>query len=376
MKKVKKILFFILLCIPIFLVQAEEADLTSQPNSEAEMVVVQNADFKAGDTVDAEGNFLGSVFYAGNNVTSSSIVDGIGFLAGNNVTIEGEKEYLITAGNNIYVNGVIKKDAIIAGNIVHISGDIGRDTYIAASTVVISGNIERNVKIYASEVTIKGNIQGNVDICAGMITIENGTVITGSLKYNDDAEVNSAENITIGDIQMYTIENSQTASEYFKSLIYSFLTSYANLLIVALVLTYFLPKLFVGLKEEYTKVKVDDYFKWFLKGAVFIIMIPILALFLLLSSVGVSFGLILLVLYIILCYLSIIVTGYLVGHFIFCKLLKKENNHYLNLLVGIAVIKILEFIPYVGSFISVISLFVGLGIALEKIWMNRNRKQA
>lgn len=373
MKNIKKFLLLFLLCVPCVFVQAEEVDKSSP--SKEDIVIVEDADFKASDTLTTEGNFLGSVFYAGNNITSNSVVDGIGFLAGNNVTIEGEKEYLITAGNNIYVNGIIKKDAVIAGSTIHISGNIKRDVYIAGSSVVISGTIDRNVKIYASEITIKGNIKGTLEVNAGVINLEDTAVIEGYIKHNNNAVLNKSDNAVIGEVKLYTVVEQQPLGEYIKNVVYDLLTSYANLLIVALVLTYFLPKVFTMLKNEYSKIKVDTYFSLFAKGILFIIIVPVLAMFLLLSSVGLSLGVILLAIYFVLSYLSIILTGYLLGNLVLCKLLKKENNHYLNLLIGIAIIKILELIPFIGSFISITSLFIGLGIVSERILANRNRKQ-
>lgn len=364
MKNIKKFLFVLLLCMPLVFVNAKEEELNTLPE---EIPVIEDADYKAGDTVTTEGKFFGSAFYAGNNITSNSIIDGIGFLAGNNVTIEGEQDYLITAGNNITVNGEIKRDAIIAGNTINITGNIKRDTIIAGASVTISGNVDRNVKIYASEITIKGSIKGNVEVNAGIINIEETAVIEGYLKHNDNATINKKEGSTVGEIKLYTVRKNQEFKVVLKNTIYNFLTSYANLLIVALVLTYLLPRTFTMLKTEYTKIKADDYLKLFAKGMLFLVMLPFLSMILLLSSVGFALGLIVLALYFILAYISIIFTGYLVGEVIGNKIFKKDNNKYLNLLVGIFVIKLLELIPIIGSVISILSLFVGLGIIVEKL---------
>lgn len=365
-KKIKVLLMIIVLCFPFFTVQAKEKENLVEEKTE-EVVIVENGDYKAGDNLTTEGNFLGSVFYAGNNVTSKSIVDGIGFLAGNNVTIEGEKEYLAAAGNTVFLNGKVLDDAFVIGNSVHISGIIERDLYVAASTVIVNGTIGRNVRIIASEVTLKGSVVGNIEINASVINIEDTTTISGTLKYNKDALIEQGEKASINSIVEYEVENNITTSEIIKNSIYSFLTSYANLLIVALVITYLFPKLFISIKKDYGKIKLDDCVRLFIKGLLALIGIPSLALILLMSNVGISLGAIILVMYFILSYISVIISGYLLGYFIWKKILKKESNQYIQLLIGIAVIKILEWVPYIGMIVSIISLFVGLGIIIEKI---------
>ena len=376
MKNIKKFLFIVFLCMPLMFVNAEEKDFVTPDMENNTEIVEQNnfADYKADETLNTEGNFFGSVFYAGNTVTSNSNAKGIGFLAGNNVTINGTKDYLISAGNNVLVDGTIVNDAIIAGNTVRISGKVGRDVIIAASNVVISGEIERDVKIYASEVTIKGTIKGNVDISSSIVNVEETAVVNGYLNLNSDATMNKSDKAQLGEVKTYTVKTNVDFSVTVKDIIYGLLRSYLNILIVALVMTYLLPNIFTTLKDKYTSLKTEDYFKLFGKGLLFLIGIPMIAITLLLSSVAVSLSFILIAFYFILSYITIIFTGYIVGNIIWTKLFKKEENKYIALLIGVAVIKVVELVPIVGPLVSVASLFIGLGIIVENILNKKNKE--
>lgn len=372
MKRIKLFLLTFLLCLPIFVGAKElKEDIATVPNSDL-MNITDSADFRVDDSFNAEGNFFGSSFYAGNKVVSNSIVDGINFVAGMDVSIDGDQEYLFTAGNDIFVNGTILKDTFVAGNTVHLTGNLNRDVYALGSTVVISGNVARNVKIAGTDVTIKGTINGNVDIYADNIYVEDSAVITGKLNYNNTAVSSISDKASISAVEAYEVAANNKVD--FKDVISQFVTSYFNLIIVSLVLIFLIPQLFNILEKKYIEKNASIYAKLFGKGLLFLIAIPFAIIALLFSSVGNALGFILLGLYILLIYIATTITGYIVGNVILTKLLKKKNNNYLNILVGVLVIRLLQIVPIIGGFVSVINLFVGLGILLELIMNNRKNK--
>ena len=84
-----------------------------------------------------------------------------------------------------------------------------------------------------------------------------------------------------------------------------------------------------------------------------------------------SLGIILIPIYLILAYISIIFTGYILGEYIFTKLFKKESNIYIEVLIGVAVIKLLELVPFLGDIISMLSLFIGIGIIVELVFRKK-----
>ena len=360
--KIKILLMTMLICLPLYCVKAEEQIITP----------IEDSSFQTNETLDVKENILGNAFYFGNNVISNSTISGIGFIAGNNVTIEGKKEYLFAAGNNLYIKGNIEDDAFLAGNMVDISGNINRDLYIASSIVNIRGNIGRKVRIYASEVILDGIFGENIEICATKIIIKEQAIIHGVLKYNADAVIEISEKATIGKIETYETKKEENIGLILRDNFLNFLSSYANLLVIALVIIYLVPKLFEKIKENYGNNLMHNYFKLFMKGLIFMIGVPFLIILLLSTYISTSLAIILIPFYIIMVYISTIFTGYLVGYFLL-KVLKKEYNIYTTILLGVAVVKLLEFIPYLGIFISMISLFVGLGMMIDVFWRGRQK---
>ena len=171
---------------------------------------VSNKDlYKFDNNLNLNESVDGTVFYAGNSVNSDkeSVINGISFIFGNNAKLNGTSEYLFLAGNNITFNGTVNNDAFIAGNMVEISSSavLNRDAYIVASNVVINSDVARNLKVGAEEIIISGTINGDVNLSAEKITILNSAVINGTLKYNDNANINIENKDNISNIKTYKV---------------------------------------------------------------------------------------------------------------------------------------------------------------------------
>ena len=80
------------------------------------------------------------------------------------------------------------------------------------------------------------------------------------------------------------------------------------------------------------------------------------------SSLFVSVGVIGGIVYGILVYIANIFSAYSLTKILDEKLFKKNMNSYLLMIIGLFIIYVLSAIPYIGGFISFISLIFGLGI--------------
>ena len=327
---------------------------------------------KASDNVTFEDKVIGDSAIAGNLVDIIGNIDGIGFIAGNTVSVNGEVEYGFVAGNKVSVNGSVKKNLYAAAHDITLSKDakVTRDMFAAASAVIVEGNVERDAFIGASEVLIKGDakIGGNVRISADKITVLDGAAIEGTLKYNKDAKATISEAAKIGKIDTYKLQEPETSKT---STITSALISTVNMIVVFVVLVTLIPRACdksLKLYEDKSK-----YFKGFGAGLLLLICLPIICIFLLLSSIGISLAFVLLGIYLISLYLSYVFSGYLLGDVLVTKLLKKNINVYLVGIIGIVVLKLLLLIPVLGDFLNVIAVALGLA-TICKIMIQKENK--
>lgn len=307
----------------------------------------------------------GSSILLGNYVENTNKVSGLDMTLGNTIKYEGESEYLLSAGNNIEINGTVKNDGFVFGNVVNFNENsiIERDLLVLASNVTISGTIKKDVTIYASTVTINGNIE-NVNIKANEIIIENANI--NNLSYNEDAV------IEVKDSQVNTTNlTEKLQSEVtIQDQIMNFIYNLGGILVIFLALYLLAPKLFKKIENNNANITVLNVFSMFGFGTLSLILIPVIFILLLTITFCIPLAILLLILYVLAIWLSSIFTGYLLGYVIWTKLMKKENNPLLIGLIGIVVLNLLGIIPYIGILITVISVMIGMGIILQQFKRN------
>lgn len=313
--------------------------------------------FQAGDKVTIEDKLDGTAFIAGNEINVNNTIDGIGFVAGNKLTFNANQDYLIGAGNEIIVEKDIEKDLFLAANDIKINGNVLRDTYLLANTITINGNLNRNSYIYASEVTLKGTFNGNVTVYATNINIE-GAKITGTLKYNKDAVIEGL-NDTIKTKTYNSTSNKMTFKEY----IYAIVSKYVHITMLAIVLVFVCEKLFKKSLKQTEDLTAKKTAILCGKGFLILIGVPMVALMLLMTGIFSSVGVIGGIIYGILVYIANIFTAYTVADKLDKKYFKKNMNSYILMIVGLFIIYVLSYIPYIGGFVSLLSLLFGLGIS-------------
>lgn len=304
-----------------------------------------------------------SIFAAGQKIEVNSKVDGASFVAGEDLKMSGSQDLIFAAGETVTLDGTTTKDAFIAGRKLAVKSSNVRDLYAAGETITIDSNIGRNVFVGGDNVIINSTINGNVYVAAGTLEISEKAVINGTLKYNDDAKTKIAKDAMIAKKQVYKSTSVDASRKnIMKVAIANRIRSFLSITLIALILMYTCKKLFASVEK--IKFEGDSIIKTAFKGLCFLFILPIVAILLMVSTIGFPIGIISLLLYGILLYLSIIPTSYFIGN----KLLKdKIKNEYLLLIISLAVLKVLMMIPKLGGLIGFITVCLGLGIFVTVI---------
>ena len=307
----------------------------------------------------------GSSVVLGNYVENTSKVSGLDMTLGNTIKYEGESEYLLSAGNNIEINGTVKNDGFVFGNVVNFNENsvIERDLLVLANNVTISGTIKKDVTIYAATVTINGTIE-NVNVKANEIIIENANI--NNLSYNEDAVIE----IKDSEVNTTNLTEKLQSEVTIQDQIMNFIYNLGGILVIFLALYLLAPKLFKKIENNNANITVLNVFSMFGFGTLSLILIPVIFILLLTIVFCMPLAILLLILYVLAIWLSSIFTGYLLGYVILTKLIKKENNPLLIGLIGIVILNLLGVIPYIGILITVISVMIGMGIILQQFKRN------
>ena len=323
--------------------------------------------FKADYDITVNEEMDGSSFIAGNSVAINNKINGILFGAGNTVNVNGESEYAFVAGNIINLNGSSFKDGFVAGQMIEINdANVLRDLYVAGQNIKITGSVGRNLFVAGSDVVIDGVINGDVYVDATNLTINSDAVIKGKLKYNEDTKEIISKDASIGYTETYKnktnteVDAKASLGSIILNKVINTLLNLLNILVVGLLMVLLIPNLFKKLKELEAN-KLLPSFAW---GLLILIVLPIIALILMITYIGVATSIISIVLYFVLMYISTILSTYYVTSLL---LKDKVKNPYLVLLIGLSCLYIIKLIPFIGGLTTFAMICLGMGLITNLI---------
>lgn len=349
-------------------------------------------DARAGDsvTVDAGDVVNEDMYLAGQTVVSNAVVNGDVFAAGQTVTIGGSvANGLTVAGQTIMVNADVSHGIRAAGTNIAVAGDVGRDLLAAGATVtvhessviggdlllgagtaVLRGDVGGELWGGAEELTIEGTITGNVNVKVGTLVIKPGASIGGNLTYTGRQEAAIPAGVVKGSVQFTQRVDDRSGKDGGKGLkalaplaLFADFTwkviSYLMVFLTGLVLIAMAPRRMAGAASA---IRTDTgpvagY------GAIALFVTPIAALVVCLTVIGLPLGIITLLLWSILLYLSQLPVGLLIGHLVLGRNRPLETKGFMIgcLALGLLLLWLLKAIPVVGFFVWLASALFGLG---------------
>ncbi|MBQ7802695.1 hypothetical protein IJ380_02445 [Candidatus Saccharibacteria bacterium] len=322
--------------------------------------------FDADDTLTSEKSVFHSLFLAGSEVTSRDFVQGLNFVAGNLVELAGNSEYALLAGNSIKISGSVEKDLFVAGNAIELTDEafVGRDIFAVGNTMLIKSNLYGNAYVAGNRLVLENvTIDGNLDVDFEEIVVKGKSSVAGTFSYNENAVITGLDDLSTGETKTHSanvaeINVATTLEEKF------------FFLLGRIVLTAIL----IALAPSFAK-KLLETFSWKSSwkhlglGLGLIALVPLCAVFAMITLIGLPLGIFAMALWGAFIYLSTSVTGGVLGDQILTKLFKKpKTNIDLKYCLGILLITLLGFIPVVGGLVSAISVCFGFGYLSHRLF--------
>ena len=324
---------------------------------------------KVGNDIEVGDTYNASLVTAGETVGFDGIVKGIAFGAGYEVSFNGNADYAVLFGNSVNVKGTVNNDAFIAGNLITVdkNANFKRDAIIGGIDIELNGVFDRNVSIYGSKITFKDvTIKGNVKIYADSISIKKGTVIEGTLYYPEDSSYSASKEAVIGKV-VKTEAIKSTDEENFFATITAKIWSFLSLTLIFAVMTLLLPGVFRKIDSKFENMGFNEGVEVFTKGLVIIIIVPVIAVLVCITVIGIPLGIISILLYGIAIYLAKIFTAYLLGYKIWQKVFKKDVHVLLIGILGLFILFLFSLIPGVRLLVTILVVLIGLGLIFDTI---------
>ena len=314
----------------------------------------ENNDYNSSTYV-MDKNVDGNVFIFGQDVKITGRINGSLFVFASTVTIE-ESAYVgchvFAFADRITMSG-FTYDMYAAATEFQLtqSGVAYRDLKVSADTAYLYGSVGRDINI-------AGN---NIDVYADS---DNCLYVAGNINYTSTKVIEDLDKITVNGEINYTeaVEDTTNENEV-ANYIYDGLENTVFTLVAYLLLIFLAPK-FIEKSREYVSTKT---LLAAAIGVAFTILLPVAAFILLFTTLGISISFTALMIYFIILMINSAVVTITVNEFIASKIpaINATWKKILMIIPVSLVIFILRQIPYhVGTIITVIILFVGVGITV------------
>jgi len=343
--------------------------------------IVDDDLYVAADAVTIDGTIDGDLWAAASMVTVNGAVTGSVMAAAETVNIGGEVDHAVRAvGQTLSISGNVNGDLMVAGSEVNIASTatIKGDLLLAAGNIRIDGLIEGDVKGYGGEVAIGNGIKGNVDLKVEGLAILPTANIQGDLTYTSEEEADIQSGAQIAGT---TTHNLPPAKEELDKALPPFGTfrivvkviRFLMALLAGLVIILIAQRRLTSIAES-IRSRPGASAGW---GALIVFVVPIAAVLVCFTVVGIPVGLIALGLWGMALYLAQIPVGLFIGRCIIGRFKVVEGKAIMvgALALGLVLLKLLELLlgliplPGLGLFIvlAVVDLFgVGAVVVAER----------
>ena len=320
------------------------------------------------------GEHDATVFLAGSDSVSTATVRGILFGAGNTISAAGECEYAFIAGNNVALNGDCSRDAFMAGNNLGFAGNVARDLYAAGNLMTFHGTVGRDFYAGGKMISLGGEVGGDVYLDAGEIQLADDLKIGGKLHYNADASITGPKALITG-AETYANSHADSDSDSAVSVsvdtkpspmskLKSRLFGAAGLLLIAYFFLWLTP-LWERIDSDYTGADFGSYAAAFGIGLGVLLALPIAAIILMITGIGLRPAFVLLCVYIAALIASPVFLGFILGSLLWRRAFKRPRNYWAELAIGIVVLRLVTMLPYVPFPIGLVSAAFGLGCVVR-----------
>ncbi len=381
-------LLVLLIALPVQAALWQQGDSVSLTNPSTDDF------YAAGGSVSLQAPVTGDVYAVGGNITVNQPVSQDVVVAGGTINLFGNVgDDARLAGGTIIINSPVADDLVVAGGSITINADIGGDLVVAGGQVIVNGKVGGAVKIAAGTVTLNGSYAGPSEIRGEEIVL-NGSfagpsriIATKSLAVQTGSTFNApieyAQPSGTFDFAPF-LKNNATAT-YQPTLIpqekpAQWQAMAANAMgwfaLVTLLSAMLVIGLIIGFGGQYVWQIADDMKKnfWsrFGAGIVYFIVLPVAAIILMVTIIGVPLGLLALATFI----LSLAFAKTLTATMIAAWLIQRANKQWTGwrlwlVAVGIYILlRIASYIPVIGWLATVLVVCATFGAMIKLKWTN------
>jgi len=326
-------------------------------------------DARSGNIVTvASGEVIdGDLYVGGKTITIDGTINGDLIAAGRTITVNGPVNgSIIAAGETVNINGEVTHAVRVIGETLNISGTIGRDLLVAGAkfSMASTSEIGGDFLLGAGTALIDGLIKGDINSGVDSLTIASTASIQGKLTYNSENEANIQSGAQImGTITHKLPDVKEKIATGTGIGLWGTVIGFLMILVIGIIIVLLAPRRVEAVTES-IRTRPWASLGW---GTLILVTTPIAAVIDCITIIGLPLGLIALALYAIAIYLTQLFVGLLIGKLIvgaFRGVIETRAALIGALALGLALLRFLRLIPFVGFFLVLATVLFGLGAIL------------
>jgi cytoskeletal protein CcmA (bactofilin family) len=328
-------------------------------------------------TVTANETVDDSLMASGNTVRVEGVVNGDLLVFGRTLEVSGNvKGDLVSFAKRTVVSGTVEGRIYNFSQSLDLEGQVGHSVYgwvqslrvdkraqvgegvvVGAGDISLDGDVKRSATIFASNADVSGTIGRDLTMAGHSLTLTNTAKVGGDLsaRVHQLKDVHIADGATIAgkrDVQVHA-RKSQFARPrfYFHQAVWlaaSMLVGWLGLV------------LFHGFFDACTQAVASGW-RSLGVGVGILAGVPVVIVVACITLVGIPIALMLFATYLAAIYLAKIWVGAFLGRIILKPASPTNRDWLLGLLLGLVILMVAGFIPYLGWFVRLAVVCLGLG---------------
>ena len=325
--------------------------------------------FMAGGSITRTQPVAGDLIAAGGEVQLDSAVTGDAVAAGGNVRIGGSVgQNLYAAGGRVNLNGAFGRNVRLAGGRVEVdpTASIQGNLTVAGGTLRLRGAVKGLVQAAGGNVTIDGPIEGDVSVSSGHLTLGPNAKIGGSLRYRSGEEMVRDPGAQVaGKVERLSGEHGYEshASAHIPLFGGGWIWS-AGLILLAALMAAAVPPASMRISGE---LRLHPWLA-LLFGFIALVCIPMAAVVLMVTVIGIPLAMLVILAYIILLALGYVATAVAFGDTALANFrpadARRSSWRVLAAIAAMLVLTLVARIPFLGTFIAFVAMLIGIGAIL------------
>jgi hypothetical protein len=344
------------LSLPSFALERRHGDFVTLAANET----VDDTLLAAGNTVRVEGVVNGDLLAFGRTVEVRGTVKGDLISCAQRTEVSGTVEgHIYTLSHSLDLEGQLGHSIYGLVQSLHVDdrGRVGEGIVVAAGDASLDGVVKRSVNIFTGSGDVSGSIGRDLTMAGGSLTLSNTARVGGNLsaRVHQLKEVHIADGATIvgkRDIQANLRESHFTRPRfYFHQAVWfagAMLVGWLGLL------------LFPGFFQATTQL-VGSGWRSLGLGVGVLAGVPMAMVVAAITLVGFPVSLMLLAVYLAAIYLAKVWVGAFLGRTLLKPSGATKGDWLLGLLLGLLILTIVGFIPYLGGLVRLGVVCLGLG---------------